>query len=175
MPDSRSHRARYQQRTVRDLEQLAPANGEEIAAGCCSACLAGIIEESVFRGYLQRQFTAWAHGGAASGVVFSALLFGAAHGYQGVRNMVLLAVFGVLFSVLAILRRSLRAGIFAQAGTISSPDWRSRFLRAHHLRLKSESESRSMRRKNCCHFFHSQVVFFLTLSMHESIHSSTAI
>ena len=61
--------------------------------------LVGFVEESVFRGYLQGQFTAWARGGAAVGVVFSALLFGAAHGYQGVRNMVLLAVFGALFSL----------------------------------------------------------------------------
>lgn len=28
--------------------------------------------------------------------------------------------------------------------------------------------------ENCCHFFHPQVVFCLTLSKHESIHSSTA-
>jgi len=49
------------------------------------------------------------------GVVISSLAFGAAHGYQGVRNMVLLAVFGVLFSLLAIFRGSLRAGIFAHS------------------------------------------------------------
>ena len=29
--------------------------------------------------------------------------------------------------------------------------------------------------KNCCHFFHSSFVFLLTLVMHESIHSSTAL
>jgi hypothetical protein len=29
--------------------------------------------------------------------------------------------------------------------------------------------------KNCCPFFHSLYVFFLTLMHHESIHSSTAI
>jgi hypothetical protein len=41
------------------------------------------------------------------------LIFGGAHAYQGARNMALLAVFGVLFSTLAIYRRSLRSGIFA--------------------------------------------------------------
>jgi hypothetical protein len=29
-------------------------------------------------------------------------------------------------------------------------------------------------RNDCCHFFHSNVVFCLTLTRHESIHSSTA-
>ena len=48
-------------------------------------------------------------------VVFSSLVFGAAHVYQGVRNMVLLVVFGVPFSLLAIFRGSLRAVIFAHS------------------------------------------------------------
>jgi membrane protease YdiL (CAAX protease family) len=69
--------------------------------------LVGFVEETVFRGYLQRQFIGWARGGLATGVLASAVVFGSAHGYQGARNMVLLAVFGVLFS--------LRAGIFAHA------------------------------------------------------------
>ena len=102
-----------QKQTVRMLEELAPANGKEVACWIVLCVLAGLIEEAVFRGYFQRQFTAWANGRVVAGVICSALLFGAAHGYQGLRNMVLLAVFGVLFSLLAIFRRSLRAGIFA--------------------------------------------------------------
>jgi hypothetical protein len=97
------------------MVQLAPENGVEIAAWVLLCVLAGLAEELVFRGYLQRQFTAWAGGARAVGVVISSLAFGAAHGYQGVRNMVLLAVFGVLFSLLAIFRGSLRAGIFAHS------------------------------------------------------------
>ncbi len=100
---------------VRALEQLAPANGREIAAWALLCRLVGCVEEIVFRGYLQRQFIAWAHGGVAAGVLASAIVFGAAHTYQGVRGMVLLAVFGALFSLLALNRRSLRAGIFAHA------------------------------------------------------------
>jgi membrane protease YdiL (CAAX protease family) len=122
-----------QRKTARALAQLAPANPEEVAGWVVLCALAGVVEEVVFRGYLQKQFTAWAHGAAASGVVFSAVAFGAAHGYQGARNMVLLAVFGVLFSLLALLRRNLRAGIFAHG-------WHDLFaglalasLRAHHL------------------------------------------
>ncbi len=122
-----------QKENVRILAQLAPASGVEIACWVLLCCLAGTIEEAVFRGYLQRQFTAWAKGGVVWGVVFSAILFGAAHGYQGTRNMVLLAVFGALFSVLAILRRGLRAGIFAHSWHDLIAGLALAFLRAHRL------------------------------------------
>lgn len=122
-----------QQRTVRELEQLAPANGEEIAAWVALCILVGFVEESVFRGYLQSQFIAWAGGGAAVGVVLSALLFGAAHGYQGVRNMALLAVFGVLFGLLAIFRRSLRPCMFAHCWQDIVAGLALGFLRSHHF------------------------------------------
>jgi membrane protease YdiL (CAAX protease family) len=102
-----------QQRTLRTLTQLAPSNGEEIAAWALLCIVAGFVEEAVFRGYLQRQFTAWGKGSAAAGVVFSALMFGAAHGYEGARAMFLITVFGVLFSLLVLFRRSLRPGIVA--------------------------------------------------------------
>jgi uncharacterized protein len=75
--------------------------------------LVGFTEELVFRGYLQQQFTAWSRGAAAAGVLFSAIVFGSAHGYEGVRAMFLLMVFGALFSLLALFRRNLRAGMFA--------------------------------------------------------------
>lgn len=100
---------------LRALAQLAPANGREIAAWALLCLLVGFIEEIVFRGYLQRQFIGWAHGGVVVGVLASAIVFGSAHAYQGVRGMVLLTVFGALFSLLALHRGSLRAGIFAHA------------------------------------------------------------
>jgi membrane protease YdiL (CAAX protease family) len=122
-----------QQRTVRELEQLAPANAKEIAAWVALCILVGFVEESVFRGYLQSQFTAWARGSAAAGVVLSAMLFGAAHGYEGVRNMVLLAVFGVLFSLLAIFRHSLRPCMFAHCWHDLVAGLALGFLRSHHF------------------------------------------
>jgi membrane protease YdiL (CAAX protease family) len=122
-----------EQQTLRTLEQLAPASGKEIACWALLCLVAGFIEEAVFRGYLQRQFTAWARGEVAAGVGFSALLFGAAHGYQGLRNMVLLAVFGALFSLLAIFRRSLRAGIFAHGWHDMIAGLALAALRSHHL------------------------------------------
>jgi membrane protease YdiL (CAAX protease family) len=104
-----------QQHLIHTLSGLAPSNGREIAAWALVCMMAGLIEELVFRGYFQRQFTAWSRGAIAGGVVFSALLFGAAHGYQGIRNMVLLSLFGTLFGLLAVFRRNLRAGMFAHA------------------------------------------------------------
>lgn len=119
--------------TLRTLEQLAPANGVEVGCWILLCCIAGTVEELVFRGYLQRQFTAWTKGDVVWGVVFSALLFGAAHGYQGVRNMVLLAVFGAFFSGLALVRRSLRAGMIAHGWHDLVAGLTLAFLRAHHL------------------------------------------
>jgi membrane protease YdiL (CAAX protease family) len=104
-----------QLKMLREIAQLAPANGREIIAWAMLCLLVGFVEETVFRGYLQRQFIGWARGAVTIGVLASAVVFGSAHGYQGARNMVLLAVFGVLFSLLALYRRSLRAGIFAHA------------------------------------------------------------
>lgn len=100
---------------ARGLAELAPANGKEIAAWTLLCLLVGFIEETVFRGYLQCQFIGWARGRAWLGVLGSALVFGGAHAYQGAHSMALLAVFGALFGVLALYRRSLRAGMFAHA------------------------------------------------------------
>ncbi len=102
-------------RAAKAVVQLAPTNGKEVACWLMLCMLVGVAEELVFRGYLQTQFTAWAKGAAAAGVVFSALIFGAAHGYEGARAMFMLTVFGAFFSLLALFRRNLRAGIFAHA------------------------------------------------------------
>jgi len=102
-----------QERTLHTLLQLAPSNAEEMAAWALLCIVAGFVEEAVFRGYLQRQFSAWGKGSAAAGVVFSALMFGAGHGYEGLRAMFLITVFGVLFSLLVLVRGSLRPGIVA--------------------------------------------------------------
>ncbi|MGB8262047.1 MAG: CPBP family intramembrane glutamic endopeptidase [Terracidiphilus sp.] len=102
-----------QMESLRALKELAPEGAGEIAAWALLCVLVGFVEELVFRGYLQRQFIALARGGLVTGVLLSASVFGAAHAYQGARNMVMLAVFGVLFSVLALYRRSLRAGMMA--------------------------------------------------------------
>jgi membrane protease YdiL (CAAX protease family) len=102
-------------KAAKAVVQLAPTNGKEVAAWLMLCMLVGVAEELVFRGYLQTQFTAWARGAAVAGVVFSAVVFGAAHGYEGARAMFMLTVFGAFFSLLALFRRNLRAGIFAHS------------------------------------------------------------
>ncbi|HEX4284906.1 MAG TPA: CPBP family intramembrane glutamic endopeptidase [Terracidiphilus sp.] len=119
--------------TLRVLEQLAPANAQEIACWAALCCLVGAIEEFIFRGYLQQQFIAWTHGQAVWGVMASALLFGAGHGYQGLRNMVLLGLFGALFSGLALVRRNLRSGMIAHSWHDLIAGLMLAFLRSHHL------------------------------------------
>jgi hypothetical protein len=122
-----------QEKEVRALAELAPSGGGEIAAWVLLCLLVGFIEETVFRGYLQRQFIGWARGSVGAGVVLSALIFGGAHAYQGARNMVLLAVFGALFGLLAVYLRSLRAGMFAHSWHDLIAGLALAFLKAHHL------------------------------------------
>jgi hypothetical protein len=75
---------------------------------------AGICEEVVFRGYLQRQLAALAKN-VWAGIVLSGLIFGSAHGYEGAGRMVLVGIYGMLFGLLAHFRRSLRPGMIAHA------------------------------------------------------------
>jgi CAAX protease family protein len=78
------------------------------------AISAGVCEEIVFRGYLQRQFQALS-GSALIAVLLQAIVFGVSHVYQGVRLASMVVLYGVLFGVLALWRRSLRPGIIAHA------------------------------------------------------------
>jgi uncharacterized protein len=96
----------------KEISQLAPASAAEAALWIALSISAGICEEFVFRGYLQQQFTR-ATGRTWIGVAASALLFGTAHGYEGIAGMLMITVYGALFSVLAIKRGSLRAGMIA--------------------------------------------------------------
>jgi uncharacterized protein len=73
---------------------------------------AGICEETVFRGYLQRQFTAPTKS-APAGILLSAVAFGAAHAYQGFRIVILIGLCGALFGILAYWRGSVRPGMIA--------------------------------------------------------------
>lgn len=73
---------------------------------------AGICEEAVYRGYLQRQFMALTKR-VPLGIALSALVFGAAHSYQGLAQALLIGTLGALGGVLAYWRRSVRPGMIA--------------------------------------------------------------
>ena len=91
---------------------LLPHGTSEIAAFVLLAASAGFCEEIICRGYLQRQFTVLTRSSAA-GIVIQGVIFGAAHGYQGLKYMLIISVFGCLFGIMAYWRRSLLPGMFA--------------------------------------------------------------
>jgi uncharacterized protein len=94
------------------LKNALPHTISEDAVFLLVALTAGICEEVIFRGYLQRQFTGWTRN-AAAGIVLQGVLFGVAHAYQGTTGIIGIAFFGCMFGWLAWWRRSLRPGIMA--------------------------------------------------------------
>jgi len=78
------------------------------------ALSAGFCEEVAFRGYLQGQFQAMT-GSAGWAVLFQAIVFGIGHLYEGVSPVGRITLFGVLFGLLALWRKSLRPGMVAHA------------------------------------------------------------
>lgn len=94
------------------VKQLLPHTAPEIAVYLFVALTAGICEETIFRGYLQRQFTAITKSGAA-GALIQGIVFGLAHAYQGWKMILIIAVYGCIFGALVLWRRSLRPGIIA--------------------------------------------------------------
>ena len=106
------------QASVNDMKQrlagVIPRSGREVTIFVSLSVIAGLVEEILFRGYLQKQIGAMARN-AYIGVVFSAVIFGLGHGYQGTKNMIRIAVFGALFGLLALWRKSLRPGMMAHA------------------------------------------------------------
>lgn len=75
---------------------------------------AAICEEAIYRGYLQRQFTALTRN-VPVGIVLSAAIFGVAHGYQGLRHAFQIGLLGVMGGMLAHWRKSVRPGMIAHA------------------------------------------------------------
>ncbi len=75
---------------------------------------AGICEEIVFRGYLQRQLAALS-GSTSVAILGQAIVFGAVHGYEGVGAVIRIVVYGLAIGVLAQWRGNIRAGVLAHA------------------------------------------------------------
>jgi hypothetical protein len=100
--------------TKASVDFLAPHGAAQIALWVLVCVTAGFCEETIFRGYLQKQFIAWS-GSAAAGLVASAVVFGACHIYQGVKPAIVITVYGLLFGILAQWRKSLRPGMMTHA------------------------------------------------------------
>jgi membrane protease YdiL (CAAX protease family) len=98
----------------RQLGFLIPNTTLELLIWFLVSATAGFSEEIIFRGYLQRQF-AGITGSMLAGVLISAAIFGAAHGYEGGPRMILIGIYGLMFGLLAWWRKSLRPGMIAHA------------------------------------------------------------
>ena len=98
--------------TDRAIEFLLPRGRVEIALWIVLSLTAGICEEAIYRGYLQKQFMALTTN-APAGIVLSALMFGLAHSYQGFARASLIAVSGAMGGVLAYWYGSVRPGMVA--------------------------------------------------------------
>jgi hypothetical protein len=99
---------------AQNVQFMLPHGRAEMVLWIALSISAGICEETIFRGYLQRQFTALTQS-APTGILLSAAAFGAAHAYQGFRMVILIAIYGSMFGVLAYWRGSVRPGMIAHA------------------------------------------------------------
>lgn len=97
------------------VKALLPQGPVEMAVWIVLCSTAGFCEEFIFRGYLQRQFLALT-GRVELAVVFQAIVFGVAHMYQGVKGVITISIYGAMFGILAVVRKSLRPGMMQHAG-----------------------------------------------------------
>lgn len=94
------------------LQDILPHTLVEQAAFVGLAATAGFCEELIFRGYLQRQFTAWT-GNLSIAVIVQGVVFGVSHAYQGFGKVLIITVYGCMYGLLAAWRKSLRPGMIA--------------------------------------------------------------
>jgi len=91
---------------------ILPQTRAEMMVWVALSLTAGICEEALYRGYLQRQFIAMTRS-VPVGIILSAVLFGMAHGYQGAGQALQIAVLGAMGGVLAYWCKSVRPGMIA--------------------------------------------------------------
>ena len=93
---------------------LLPQTGGESVAWIVVSITAGICEELVYRGYLQRQL--WSLTKSLSiAILLQTIVFACSHIYQGWRSAAVTAIFGLVFGLLAAWRRSIIPGAIAHS------------------------------------------------------------
>jgi membrane protease YdiL (CAAX protease family) len=98
----------------RNIRFVYPQGRVELIVWMALSITAGICEETIFRGYLQRQFIAMTKS-VPAGIFISAVAFGAGHAYQGFRRALLLGLYGAGFGILAHWRKNVRPGMMAHS------------------------------------------------------------
>src|ERR1051326_468448 len=96
------------------IRKISPSGAAEIILYLLVSLSAGICEEIVCRGYLQKQLIGLTKSTSA-GILLQGIIFGAAHGYQGTKFMIVIGVYGCLFGLLAQFRNSLYPGMMTHA------------------------------------------------------------
>lgn len=99
---------------AKSVSTLFPRSLLEVVLWIATSLSAGFCEEVAFRGYFQKQFEAMT-GSLAAGVILQGILFGISHGYQGLRAIIMIILFGFLYGILAFWRKSLRPGMILHA------------------------------------------------------------
>lgn len=91
---------------------LLPHSAWELPVWAAVAASAGFCEEFIFRGYLQEQSKRLT-GSAAAAIIIQAIFFGFGHGYQGWASMLTIVLIGVMFGIVAMMRKSLAPTMLA--------------------------------------------------------------
>lgn len=93
---------------------LLPVTLSESIAWIAVSIVAGICEELIYRGYLQRQL--WSlTGSLPAALILQSLIFGCGHIYQGWKPALVTAIYGLIFGLVAAWRRSIIPGAIAHA------------------------------------------------------------
>jgi len=98
----------------RAVQFLLPHGGLEMTLWVALSVSAGICEEALYRGYLQRQFIALTKN-VPAGILLSGVAFGLVHSYQGLRWAIVIGLEGTMLGTMAHWRKSVRPGMIAHA------------------------------------------------------------
>lgn len=98
----------------KSIATILPQSPTEMAVWLLISMTAGFVEELVYRGYLQQQFTGFGMP-LWMGILAQAIIFGAGHAYEGTSRAVAIIAFGVFAGAMAAWRRSLRPNMIGHA------------------------------------------------------------
>lgn len=105
--------APYEHNTAQ-FTAMVPQNASEALGFLAMSFTAGFVEEFVFRGYIQSQLTAL-FGNTALASIAQVLFFAVGHYYQGLMRMVSVAITGIVLTVFALWRKSLKPSMIGHA------------------------------------------------------------
>ncbi|MBB5058987.1 hypothetical protein HDF16_003710 [Granulicella aggregans] len=96
------------------VKALLPNTPQEMILWVFVAMTAGVCEEFIFRGYLQRQVSAWS-GSAVVGIAIPSLIFGCLHLYQGIGSAIGITGLGLVYAICTARIGNVRSVMIAHA------------------------------------------------------------